>query len=115
MIDVDHFKAYNDAHGHLAGDELLRACASAWNLQLRPGDLLARYGGEEFAVLLHDCTLADARSALERLRYHTPAGITCSLGVSERQSHDVSDELVARADEALYNAKRTGRNRLYAA
>jgi diguanylate cyclase (GGDEF)-like protein len=115
MIDVDHFKEFNDAHGHLAGDELLRACARAWGEQLRPGDLLARYGGEEFAVLLPDCTLAAAQGALERLRQHTPAGITCSLGVSERDPGDLSDELVARADDALYAAKRAGRNRLNAA
>jgi diguanylate cyclase (GGDEF)-like protein len=115
MLDIDHFKAFNDAHGHVAGDQLLRACASAWSEQLRPGDLLARYGGEEFAVLLHDCTLEDARRALERVREATPDGITCSLGVTERHPLDTPDAFIARADDALYHAKRAGRNRLKAA
>jgi diguanylate cyclase (GGDEF)-like protein len=112
MLDIDHFKAYNDHHGHLAGDVLLQRCARAWAACLRPGDLLARYGGEEFAVLLHDCSLAEARAMLERLRRATPRGITCSLGVSERLLSDTADDLVARADSALYHAKRSGRNRL---
>jgi diguanylate cyclase (GGDEF)-like protein len=115
MIDIDHFKAFNDAHGHIAGDELLRACANEWSQKLRPGDLIARYGGEEFAVLLHDCTLVDARRALERLRHATPRGITCSLGVTERHPGDSPEAFIARADDALYHAKRAGRNRLKAA
>lgn len=115
MLDIDHFKAYNDQHGHLAGDLLLRRCASAWATGLRPGDLLARYGGEEFAVLLHGCSLRDARAALDRLRRATPEGVTCSLGISELRGSDSADGLVARADGALYVAKRGGRNRLAAA
>jgi diguanylate cyclase (GGDEF)-like protein len=115
MLDIDHFKAYNDEHGHLAGDQLLQRCASAWRAALRPGDLLARYGGEEFAVLLRGCPLAHAHGTLERVRHATPAGVTCSLGVSERRDSDSADDLVARADSALYDAKRGGRNRLAAA
>jgi Diguanylate cyclase, GGDEF domain/CHASE domain len=61
LLDLDHFKAYNDQHGHQAGDRLLKACAAAWQSRLRKTDLLARYGGEEFAVLLPDCALDDAR------------------------------------------------------
>jgi diguanylate cyclase (GGDEF)-like protein len=112
MIDIDHFKAFNDDRGHLAGDRLLQECATAWERQIRPGDLLARYGGEEFAVLLRDCRLRDATGVLERVRLATPGGVTCSLGVEERRFSDTPDELVARADAALYRAKRDGRNRL---
>jgi diguanylate cyclase (GGDEF)-like protein len=115
MLDIDHFKIYNDQHGHLAGDRLLQQCARAWAVVLRPGDLLARYGGEEFAVLLPSCSLADARTALERLRSATPVGVTCSLGVAQRRAFESADDLMARADAALYGAKRAGRNRLAAA
>jgi diguanylate cyclase (GGDEF)-like protein len=112
LIDIDHFKAFNDAHGHLAGDHLLQRCADAWQAQIRPGDMIARYGGEEFAMLLHDCTMQDATAVLERVRQATPDAVTCSLGVAERQFTDTADTLVARADAALYRAKREGRNRL---
>jgi diguanylate cyclase (GGDEF)-like protein len=115
MLDIDHFKAYNDEHGHVAGDLLLQRCATAWSAGLRPGDLLARYGGEEFAVLVRDCSLVDARAALERVRHATPEGITCSVGVAEHRPFGTGDELVARADSALYLAKRAGRNRVAAA
>jgi diguanylate cyclase (GGDEF)-like protein len=115
MLDIDHFKIYNDEHGHPAGDRLLQQCTHAWSAELRPGDLLARYGGEEFAVLLRGCALVDAQAALERLRRATPIGITCSLGVAQRRAFESGDELMARADAALYGAKRAGRNRLAAA
>jgi diguanylate cyclase (GGDEF)-like protein len=112
MIDIDHFKAFNDEHGHLEGDHLLQRCADAWQAQIRPGDMIARYGGEEFAMLLHDCTLADATAVLDRVRRATPTAVTCSLGVAERRFTDTADTLVARADAALYRAKREGRDRL---
>jgi diguanylate cyclase (GGDEF)-like protein/PAS domain S-box-containing protein len=115
MIDIDHFKQFNDQHGHAAGDRLLRACALAWKSQLRPSDTLARYGGEEFAVLLPNCVLADATNVLERLRRATPRGATASVGVAERQSHESAGGVLARADTALYQAKHPGRNRLQAA
>jgi diguanylate cyclase (GGDEF)-like protein len=115
MIDIDHFKRYNDLHGHAAGDRLLRACALAWKSHLRPTDTIARYGGEEFAVLLPDCVLADASSVLERLRTATPRGATASVGVAERAFGETTTDVLARADAALYEAKHTGRNRLRAA
>jgi diguanylate cyclase (GGDEF)-like protein len=115
MIDIDRFKAFNDEHGHVAGDRLLQECASAWRRQIRPGDLIARYGGEEFAVLLRNCSLGDATAVLERVRLATPEGVTCSVGVDERRFPDTPDAIVARADAALYRAKRNGRNRLAAA
>ena len=115
MLDIDHFKLFNDQHGHPAGDRLLQQCATAWSARARPGDLLARYGGEEFALLLRGCELADAQVALERLRGATPLGITCSLGVAQRRAFEPGGDLMARADAALYGAKRAGRNRLAAA
>src|SRR5262249_54454016 len=83
MLDIDHFKRFNDTHGHAAGDGLLRDCAQAWRACLRPADSLARVGGEEFAVLLPGCAAADAVRVLERLREHTPTDTTASVGVAE--------------------------------
>jgi diguanylate cyclase (GGDEF)-like protein len=115
MVDLDHFKRYNDDNGHAAGDRLLRACALAWKGHLRPADTLARVGGEEFAVLLPSCALTDAAGVLERLREATPSGATASVGVAERQPGESASDLLARADAALYEAKDTGRDRLQAA
>ena len=115
MLDLDHFKAFNDQHGHLAGDRQLTACAVAWQAQLRPGDVLARLGGEEFAVLLAGCTLADATAVIERLRGATPGRQTCSAGLVARRGDEPADELMARADSALYAAKHAGRDQLLAA
>jgi diguanylate cyclase (GGDEF)-like protein len=112
MIDLDHFKQFNDEHGHAAGDRLLRACAAAWRSALRSEDTLARVGGEEFAVLLPRCSITDATDVLERLRCATPSGATASVGVAEVQLHEDADHFLARADLALYEAKSAGRNRL---
>ena len=81
MLDLDHFKAYNDLHGHLAGDRLLRAAAAAWSGSLRGTDVLARWGGEEFAVLLPACDATGATALIERLRGTLPDGVTFSAGV----------------------------------
>jgi diguanylate cyclase (GGDEF)-like protein len=113
LLDLDHFKAYNDRHGHQAGDRLLKAAAAAWQGRLRRSDLLARYGGEEFAVLLPDCGLDDAMEIAERLRTAQPEG-TCSLGVAAWDGREEDAQLVARADRALYAAKAGGRNRCVA-
>jgi diguanylate cyclase (GGDEF)-like protein len=115
MIDLDHFKRFNDEFGHPAGDRLLKSAASAWLEQVRATDKLARYGGEEFILLFAGTGLADATVLVDRLRPVTPLGQTFSAGVAEWNGSETSDELIARADRALYAAKRTGRNRTEAA
>ena len=110
MIDLDHFKRFNDEFGHPAGDRLLKSAASAWREQLRAVDQLARYGGEEFIVLFHGADLDTAGDALARLRAVTPTGQTFSGGVARWDGTETSDELVARADRALYEAKNAGRD-----
>ncbi|HEU5083086.1 MAG TPA: sensor domain-containing diguanylate cyclase [Acidimicrobiales bacterium] len=112
MVDLDHFKRFNDAHGHVAGDELLAEVADVWRGALRAGDVLARYGGEEFAVLLPGCTTDEAVVLLERLRAATPRGETCSVGMATCEPGDSAATLGARADAALYEAKRAGRDRV---
>jgi diguanylate cyclase (GGDEF)-like protein len=111
MIDLDRFKMYNDRHGHPAGDRLLRQCADHWMQALRASDFMARYGGEEFVVLLPDCTPADARIVIERMREATPDGQTCSAGIAALEVGESAEHLVARADAALYAAKGAGRDR----
>src|SRR6266540_3044045 len=112
MLDLDLFKSYNDDRGHQAGDRLLKQSAAAWAGELRASDTLARYGGEEFTVALPGCTLADARVIVERLRAAMPAEQKVSAGVACWNGRESSEELVGRADAALYEAKRTGRDRL---
>lgn len=111
MLDLDHFKNYNDTHGHPAGDALLRRVSSAWRDRLRPGDVLARYGGEEFVALLPDCSLHDAHKIADDLRRLVPDPQTCSAGVAQYVPGEDPLPFVGRADTALYRAKRDGRNR----
>jgi diguanylate cyclase (GGDEF)-like protein/PAS domain S-box-containing protein len=111
IIDVDRFKDYNDEHGHPAGDRLLRTAAAAWQNALRGGDTIARYGGEEFAVILPGCDEQDALPILERLREGTPMGQSVSAGMATWEPWESPKALVERADAALYEAKRGGRNR----
>jgi diguanylate cyclase (GGDEF)-like protein len=113
LMDLDHFKRFNDTQGHVAGDELLRNAVMAWSAELAAGQVLARYGGEEFAVLLPDCGLEDAMEIAERLRTAQPEG-TCSLGVAQWDGREDVTALVARADRALYAAKDAGRDRVRA-
>ena len=115
MLDVDHFKRFNDARGHQAGDLLLRQTVAAWAEQVRASDMLARYGGDEFALLLPGCTLADAETLVQRLRGVTPEGQTVSAGLARWDGCESPEALVGRADAALYAAKRGGRDRLIAA
>jgi diguanylate cyclase (GGDEF)-like protein len=115
LIDIDHFKGFNDTRGHQDGDRLLKEAGAAWRSHLRPGDRLARYGGEEFAVLLPHCDEPCAAIVIERLRAAMPAGQTCSAGVAQWDGHEAPAQLVARADAALYAAKQTGRDRVVAA
>jgi diguanylate cyclase (GGDEF)-like protein len=115
IVDLDHFKQYNDEHGHQAGDRLLKGAAAAWRGALREGDTLARYGGEEFGVALPSCGRAEAMLVLERLRELTPEELTCSVGLACWDGEEADVELVARADAALYEAKRAGRDALVVA
>ncbi|WP_421117936.1 GGDEF domain-containing protein [Aquihabitans daechungensis] len=115
MIDLDHFKAFNDRFGHQRGDALLREAAMAWGSELRTGDLLARWGGEEFALLLPATGPDAAAGILERLQAVTPEGQTFSAGYAVEQfrpGFDLDlDSLMQEADRAMYAAKAAGRAR----
>jgi diguanylate cyclase len=111
MLDLDHFKKFNDEYGHPAGDRLLKSAGAVWLAEIRTGDLLARYGGEEFILLLSDAQGPTALDVLDRLRAATPLGQTFSAGLARWDGAETSDELIARADSALYRAKDEGRNR----
>jgi diguanylate cyclase (GGDEF)-like protein len=121
-IDVDRFKALNDAHGHAFGDEILRQLARRLTALVRSHDLVVRWGGEEFVVLLPHTSPADASALAERVRagVETPefradgraVALTCSVGVAGTATFPASaDDLVAQSDAACYEAKRAGRNR----
>jgi diguanylate cyclase (GGDEF)-like protein len=112
VIDLDHFKRFNDRYGHQAGDRLLKEAAAAWAGGLRSDDLLARYGGEEFALIIPNGGSALAGELLDRLRPLTPSGQTFSAGVAVWDGQESSEALFARADAALYEAKGAGRNRV---
>jgi len=111
MLDIDHFKRYNDKRGHAAGDALLRGAAQAWAKQLRPTDLIARYGGEEFTLVLPACNEDQAAQLVDRLRPLMPDRQTFSAGVAAWDGEETTNELVQRADRALLQAKKRGRNR----
>jgi diguanylate cyclase (GGDEF)-like protein/PAS domain S-box-containing protein len=112
IIDLDRFKDYNDQNGHLAGDAMLRECAIAWDSQLRGADTIVRFGGEEFLVVIPDAGMEQAADLVERLRAATPDEQTCSAGLACWDFSESADELVDRADSALYRAKAAGRDRL---
>jgi diguanylate cyclase (GGDEF)-like protein len=117
MVDVDHFKAINDSLGHAGGDRALQRVARALRDGLRGGDLIARWGGEEFCVLLPRTTLADAQTLAERLAQRVAASgepaVTVSIGVAEaRAAQETAEDVIRRADAALYLAKQSGRNRV---
>ena len=114
ILDLDHFKAFNDTYGHLAGDRLLHDTAAAWREQLRAGDLLARLGGEEFGLLLFECDIDSAADVTERLRALVTCNQTCSVGLAMRRLDEPVDAVLARADRALYDAKGAGRDRAFA-
>jgi diguanylate cyclase (GGDEF)-like protein/PAS domain S-box-containing protein len=115
MLDLDRFKDYNDHRGHQAGDRLLKQVAATWREMLRPSDLLARYGGEEFGLVLPHCPLDVGLEVVERLRTFTIAGQTCSAGLAAWDGEESPDDLVKRADAALYEAKKAGRDQAVAA
>jgi diguanylate cyclase (GGDEF)-like protein len=110
MLDLDHFKLFNDSHGHAGGDRLLREAAAAWSGELRGSDLLGRHGGDEFTLLLPDCDEPDGLALVERLRAATPPGQTVSTGLATWDRHESAAQLLARADAALYEAKAAGRD-----
>jgi diguanylate cyclase len=121
LIDIDNFKKLNDRLGHAAGDVALRSLAAAVRARLRPADHLARFGGEEFVLLLPATELDEAQQALTRLQRSLSASlflhegeevfVTFSAGVTAWRAGEVLEAALARADEALYEAKRTGKNR----
>ncbi len=125
MIDLDHFKKYNDTHGHLAGDEILAKIAVVFAACIREVDYAARYGGEEFRVMLPQAGLSGAREVAERIRTRFAeeaaqgaegVPLTLSIGLAEYPQHgDTTESLIAAADAALYQAKRRGRNRVVGA
>lgn len=114
MMDIDHFKKYNDTHGHPAGDRLLAASAKVLTEEVRGADLVARYGGEEFIVLLPDTDLDGALNTAEKIRkaVSESLGVTVSLGAATYRKEEKTEELINRADKALYRAKEGGRNRV---
>ncbi|MBX7099086.1 MAG: diguanylate cyclase [Myxococcaceae bacterium] len=124
MLDLDHFKKINDEHGHSTGDLALKAAAGALKAAVRETDLVARYGGEEFAVLFPDCPLDGARAIMERVREVVeglrlrdgekvlPVKLTISIGVAQLEPKESLHSLLKRADQVLYAAKHSGRNRV---
>ncbi len=124
FLDVDHFKAVNDRHGHAAGDAVLRCLAERMTELLRASDVAVRYGGEEFALLLPQTAVAEAAVLAERLRAHlaarpvevagvdVPVEVTVSIGVAELAADEDGTGLLDGADRALYRAKAGGRNRV---
>jgi diguanylate cyclase (GGDEF)-like protein len=120
VFDLDHFKAVNDTHGHVAGDRVLGKVARLAQLLVPEGGLAARFGGEEFVILLPDTGAQDACEFAERLRWTIETGsaveevkgVTASIGYASFEASDTSLTLFARADAALYEAKQGGRNQV---
>jgi len=112
MIDLDRFKEFNDSRGHQAGDRLLKEVTARWRNQLRDGDVLARLGGDEFAILLPGCPMDAAQGIVRRLVEDLPYEATCSTGLAAWDREEAGEDLVRRADEALYSSKHAGRNRI---
>ena len=122
MLDIDHFKKINDTYGHPVGDLAIKALATVCSNALRPHDILARYGGEEFVLTLPHTPAEGARTVAERIREQVqkmevasdqgPVRFTVSIGVSTYVSGEAFDQIVERADKALYTSKHGGRNRV---
>jgi len=114
IFDIDHFKAINDQQGHLAGDQMLQQVARLIDETARETDIVTRYGGEEFVVLMPQTELAGATVFTERVRQliERKLGVTVSAGTAEANEGELTDEVLRRADAALYHAKSAGRNRV---
>ena len=125
LADIDHFKQINDKHGHLLGDKILRVIGATLQANIKGRDIAARPGGDEFAILLQQTPLMGARALAEQIRTAVAAGrirradskeqpgsVTLSIGVAAGGDDDTLESLLARADAALYAAKRAGRNRV---
>jgi two-component system cell cycle response regulator len=128
LFDLDHFKKVNDTYGHAAGDAVLRGVATRVKDSLRESDMVARYGGEEFVIVMPAAPPDTARSVAERIcrciaeqpfeipGHEDPLTVTVSIGVATaRGTTSEAEELLAEADDALYQAKRSGRNRVVTA
>ena len=115
MADLDHFKKFNDAHGHVEGDKLLTQVAGLIAQGIRQTDMVARYGGEEFLIMLPDADRENACLIAERIRREIEAQtcVTISLGVATyHRAKDSKEDLINKADQALYQAKQGGRNQV---
>ena len=119
MLDVDHFKQVNDRHGHQIGDRTLTELVGALRQRLRATDIIGRWGGEEFLLICPDTDLAGTARLADMLRQHiadqtfsSRDSQTASFGVACHRAMDSVEDLVSRADSALYRAKRDGRNRV---
>ncbi len=119
LIDIDRFKVFNDTHGHLIGDEVLRMMAQSVDQNIKQSDTFARWGGEEFVILFKETSVEDAKRAAERLReeiarlrHPSAGGITASFGLTQYIEGDTISSMFKRCDEALYKAKASGRNRV---
>ncbi|KAB7887544.1 GGDEF domain-containing response regulator [Poseidonibacter ostreae] len=119
ILDIDHFKVFNDKYGHLKGDEILIKIANSLKPQLRKTDIFARWGGEEFVILFIETTLENAvqcsnniRKNIENIKHDLDTKVTVSFGVCEYKDNDTPDSFFQRCDKALYSAKEKGRNRV---
>lgn len=106
VLDLDEFKEYNDTHGHLAADRLLKTASAAWQAQLRGTDVLARWGGDEFTLLLASCDEADAQVVLDRMQAACPEAVFCT-GLAQAAPADTAESILKTADDALYVRKRS--------
>jgi diguanylate cyclase len=124
VIDIDHFKRFNDLYGHLTGDQVLRLVSMTMREQVKSKATLARFGGEEFGIILPETKLEDARAVAEEIRKsvlnrelvkrstgESLGKITVSIGVAAFRRNEGGTSLLERADQCMYVAKRTGRNR----
>ena len=125
LIDIDHFKIFNDTYGHLVGDKVLRFLSATLKHCLKEKGIASRFGGEEFAVILPQTRLSDADAIAEQIRQSIASielkdrvnsenygNVTVSIGIAQCDMNERSDQLIQRVDEALYRAKGQGRNRV---